>query len=199
MVPDEHARPASRGRRKTGANSLLANGFLSLVLLVIGACATLAPERGELDFSVVGRIGAVAGATSVSGDFRWRQYASGFDAQFWGPMGQGRTRLVAHGKTLSVFTARGRRIDDEEARDWIRRELLLDVPIRALSSWITGRPAPAWPATSTAADAFNQLGWRIEVGDWGDWREGRRPRKLIISRADNRVTLVCREWTFGAP
>ena len=199
MVPDEHNCPASRGRRKTGANSLLVNGFLSLVPLLIGACATLAPTEKELDFSVAGRIGAVAGATSASGDFLWRQYASGFDVEFWGPLGQGRTRLVAQGETLSVLTARGNRINDAEARDWIRRELLLDVPIRALSSWITGRPAPGWPATFTEADAFNQLGWQVEVAAWGDWDDGRRPKKLIASRADNRVTLVCREWTFGAP
>lgn len=199
MVPDEHNRPAPRDRGKTGANSLLVNGFLSLVPLLISACATLAPIDDELDFSVAGRIGAVAGTTSASGDFLWRQYASGFDVEFWGPLGQGRTRLVAQGETLSVLTARGNRINDAEARDWIRRELLLDVPIRALSSWITGRPAPEWPATFTEADAFSQLGWQVEVATWGDWDDGRRPKKLIASRSDNRVTLVCREWTFGAP
>lgn len=199
MVPDEHDRPASRGRRRTGANSLLVNGFLFVVPLLIGACTTLPPTGEELDFSVAGRIGAVAGTTSASGDFLWRQYASGFDVEFWGPLGQGRTRLVAEGETLSVLTARGSRIEDAQARDWIRRELLLDVPIRALSSWITGRPAPEWPATVTEADTFSQLGWQVEVAAWGDWEDGRRPKKLIASRAGNRVTLVCREWTFGAP
>ena len=182
-----------------GANRVLVNGFFSLMPLLIGACATLPPRAAELDFSVVGRVGAVAGTRGASADFLWRQYTSGFDVEFWGPLGQGRTHLVANGDRLSVLTARGERVEDGEARDWIRRELRLDVPIRALSSWITGRPAPEWPASGVDADTFDQLGWQIEVAVWGDWEGRRQPRKLTASRGDYRVTIVCRQWTFGAP
>ena len=135
----------------------------------------------------------------MSADFLWRQYESGFDVEFWGPLGQGRTHLVVDGDRLSVRTARGERINDGQARDWIRRELGLDVPIRSLSSWITGRPAPEWPASGVDADGFNQLGWQIKVAAWDDWDGRRQPRKLTASRADYRVTIICRQWTFGAP
>ena len=181
-----------------GADRLLVKVFFSLMLVLIGACATLPPIREELDFSVAGRVGAVAGRASASADFLWRQYASGFDVEFWGPLGQGRTHLVADGDRLSVLTARGERVTDGEARDWIRRELRLDVPIRALSSWITGRPAPEWPASGVDADAFNQLGWQIEIAAWDHWEGRRQPRKLTASRADYRVTIICRQWAFGA-
>ena len=217
MVPDECDFPASRKGRRTGANPLPVNVFFLLMPLLIGACATLPPIPEELDFSVAGRVGVVAGTGAAAGtgavagtgaaagtrggsaNFLWRQYESGFDVEFWGPLGQGRTHLVADGDRLSVLTARGERIEDGQARDWIRRELRLDVPIRALSSWITGRPAPEWPASVVDADAFNQLGWQIEVVAWGDWEGRRQPRKLTASRADYRVTIVCRQWTFGAP
>ena len=181
-----------------GANRLLVKVFFSLMLVLIGACATLPPIREELDFSVAGRVGAVAGRASASADFLWRQYASGFDVEFWGPLGQGRTHLVADGDRLSVLTARGERVNDGEARDWLRRELRLDVPVRALSSWITGHPAPEWPASGVDADGFNQLGWEIEIAAWDDWDGRRQPRKLTASRADYRVTIICRQWTFGA-
>ena len=203
MVPDESVFPVSRRRRRTGANPLLVNVFFSLIPLLIGACATLPPKAAELDFSVAGRVGAVAGTGAAAGrrgasaDFLWRQYESGFDVEFWGPLGQGRTHLVADGDRLSVLTARGERIENGQARDWIRRELRLDVPIRALSSWITGRPAQEWPVSGVDADGFNQLGWQIEVTAWDDWDGRRQPRKLTASRADYRITVICRQWTFG--
>ena len=179
------------------AKPLLANVFFLLMPLLVGACATLVPTDREPDFSVAGRIGAVAGTAGASGDFLWRQYASGFDVQFWGPLGQGRTQVVVEGDTLSVRTARGDRIVDSEARDWIRRELYLDLPVRALASWINGHPAPDWPAGGVDEDGFNQLGWQIAVAAWDEWEGRRKPRKLIASRADYRVTIICREWIFN--
>ncbi len=166
--------------------------------LLVGACATLPPMDGELDFSVAGRVGAVAGKTGTSAEFLWRQYESGFDVEFWGPLGQGRTHLIVHGDAFSVLTARGERIDDADARDWIRGELRLELPIRALSSWITGRPSTAWPVSGGDADTFTQLGWNVEVAAWGDWDGRRRPSRLTAARGDYRVTIVCRKWTFGA-
>lgn len=198
MVPDEGDCPASRNRRTTAPNLLLVNGFFLFLPLLAGACATLVPTDREPDFSVAGRIGAVSGTAGASGDFLWRQYASGFDVQFWGPLGQGRTQVVADGDTLSVRTPRGERVVDSKARDWIRRELYLDLPVLALASWINGHPAPEWPAGSVSEDGFSQLGWRIEVAAWDHWEGRRKPRKLIASRADYRVTIVCREWIFSA-
>ncbi len=196
MVPDECRCPASRKRPGRGAKPLPVNVFFLFVPFAIGACATLVPTDREPDFSVSGRIGAVAGTAGASGDFLWRQYASGFDVQFWGPLGQGRTQVVLEGDTLSVRTARGERVVDAEARDWIRRELYLDLPVQALASWINGHPAPEWPAGGLGEDAFSQLGWRIEITAWDEWDGRRKPRKLIASRADYRVTIVCRDWTF---
>ena len=197
MVPDAGAFPASRGRRVTGANPLPVNVFLALVLMLIGACATLPAPSEPLQFSVAGRVGAVAGSEGGRADFVWWQYPSGFEVELWGPLGQGRTRLIVDRERLSVRTARGERINDDQARDWMRRELRLEVPIAALSSWINGRPATRWQATDVGADGFNQLGWRIEVAAWGDWQGRRQPRKLTLSRADYRVTIICREWRFG--
>ena len=199
MVPDECDYPAPGIRCRNAANPLLVNGFFCLMLLLTGACATLPPMDEELDFSVAGRVGAVAGKTGTSAEFLWRQYGSGFDVEFWGPLGQGRTHLVVDGDAFSVVTARGERISDADARDWIRRELHLELPIRALSSWITGRPSPAWPVSGEDVDAFTQLGWNVEVAAWGDWDGRRQPRKLTATRGDYRVTIVCRKWAFGAP
>ena len=199
MVPDERAGPVRENRRRTGAKPLLVNGFLSMALLCIGACATLPSTHRELDFSVAGRVGAVAGKTGTSAEFIWRQYDSGFDVEFWGPLGQGRTRLAVDGGAFSVVTARGARISGQDARDWIRRELQLEVPIRALSSWITGRPAREWPVREIDIDAFRQLGWDVRVAAWGDWEGRRQPRKLTASQGDYRITIVCRQWTFDVP
>ena len=165
--------------------------------MLTGACATLPAPPEQLQFSVAGRVGAIAGSEGRRADFVWWQYPSGFEVEFWGPLGQGRTRLVVDGERLSVRTARGERINDDQARDWIRRELRLEMPIAALSSWINGRPATGWSATRVGEDGFNQLGWRIEVAAWGDWEDRRQPSKLTVSRADYRVTIICREWSFG--
>ena len=202
MVPDEGNLPASRRRRRTGVKPLLFKVFFPLAVLLIGACATLPPAPEALTFSVVGRVGAVAGGQGASADFLWRQYASGFDVEFWGPLGQGRTRLVGNGEKVSVLNARGERIDDGEARDWLRRELRLDLPIGALSSWITGRPVPEQPVAGVTADGFNQFGWRIEIAAWDEWGGRRQPRKLSrdarrLSRHHHLPTMELRPMTMA--
>ena len=196
MVPDECGFPASGRRRRRDSNLLPVKGFFLFLTLLCSACSTLGPTGEEFLFSIAGRVGAIAGKQGSSADFFWRQYESGFDVEFWGPFGQGRTRLVVQADTLTVHTARGERISDGEARAWIRRELHLEVPIRALSRWITGRPAPEWPASVIGADGFNQLGWQVEIASWNDWDGRRLPGRLTASRAEYRVTIVCRNWTF---
>ncbi|MDE0350526.1 MAG: outer membrane lipoprotein LolB [Gammaproteobacteria bacterium] len=174
---------------------LLAVGVMALGL---GGCVSrpTVQETG-LEFRLTGRIGLVAEEGAVTANYVWRQYANGVEIELWGPLGQGRTRVVGEGAALTVYTAGGARLDGEAARALVRREFGLAAPVELLSNWILGRPAPDWPVESLGEGSFTQLGWHVVLSGFRDMAGRRVPGRLVASRGGRRVTVLCREWYFA--
>ncbi len=165
-------------------------------------CATrpMLPEAG-MEFRVAGRVGLVAERRAVSANYVWRQYVDGVEIELWGPLGQGRTRVVADGASLTVHAADGTRLEDAEAQALVRREFGLAAPLDLLSHWIRGRPAPEWPVDASGEasgdDSFSQLGWHVAPSRFLEVSGRRVPGRLVATRGDHRLTVLCREWDFG--
>ena len=153
------------------------------------------PESG-LVFRVSGRVGLVAEHQSVAASFVWRQFSQGGEIDLWGPLGQGRTRVVWEGDALVVRTADGARLDGGDAHALLRREFGLAAPLELLSNWMVGQPAPGWPAERGDGDAFTQLGWRVAPSRFVEVSGRRVPSRLVASRAERKLTVLCREWRF---
>lgn len=169
--------------------------LLALVAaFVIGGCASLPPpSAGEATFDLKGRFSVVEGGRARSGNFFWRQHANGFEAELWGPLGQGRTRLIGKGHALQVMNARGETMASDDAKALMQRELGWAAPLSAFGSWFVGEPAPSWPAR-TRGDAFEQLGWRVRVTAWAQVGERALPRRLEARHGGLRIVVACREW-----
>ena len=165
-------------------------------------CATppMLPEAG-MEFRVAGRVGLIAERRAVSANYVWRQYVDGVEIELWGPLGQGRTRVVADGASLTVHAADGTRLEDAEAQALVRREFGLAAPLDLLSHWIRGRPAPEWPVDASGEgsrdDSFSQLGWHVVPSRFLEVSGRRVPGRLVATRGDRRLTVLCREWDFG--
>lgn len=169
-----------------------------LTSLALGGCASRpTPEEAGLEFRLGGRISLVAEEGAVTANYVWRQYADGVDIDLWGPLGQGRTRVLGKGTTLTVHTSDGQRLEGEAARALVRREFGLAAPVELLSNWILGRPAPDWPAELLENDSFAQLGWQVALSGFRDVSGRRVPGRLVASRGERKVTVLCREWSFG--
>ena len=190
--PGNLRRPASLAG---AVSALLVAGVASLVL---GGCVSRpTPHEPGLEFRLAGRINLVSEEGAVTANYLWRQYVDGVDIDLWGPLGQGRTRVLARGTALTVYTADGARVRDAAARDLVRREFGLAAPVELLSNWIVGRPSPDWPAESLGDDSFAQLGWHVVLSGFRHVSGHRVPGRLVASREGRRVTVLCREWRFG--
>ena len=157
----------------------------------------MAPPTSDVAFDLSGRFSVVQDGRATSGNFLWRQFAAGFELDLWGPLGQGRARLIGTDGGLTMVNAHGETVRSGDAEALMRRELGWFAPLDAFAAWVTGRPAPDWPARVHGHGSFEQLGWRVEVKSWRDVHGQTLPRRLEASRPGTRIVVVCREW--GAP
>lgn len=85
----------------------------------------------------------------------------------------------------------------------MQRELGWAVPVQALRYWIQGKRHPGGPgqaeATEHAAtlEQLEQFGWTVAIGGWHDGERQSSPSRLVVSRGDVRITIVCKEWSFA--
>ena len=157
----------------------------------------MAPPASDVAFDLSGRFSVVQDGRATSGNFLWRQFAAGFELDLWGPLGQGRARLIGTDGGLTMVNAHGETVRSGDAEALMRRELGWFAPLDAFAAWVTGRPAPDWPARVHGHGSFEQLGWHVEVKSWRDVHGQALPRRLEAYRPGTRIVVVCREW--GAP
>lgn len=173
-----------------------------VALLVCGACAPLRPVPdgfADFDFRVRGRIGVRGGGEAFSASFDWRQAGDRFAIAFWGPLGQGRTRLLGDGRAVRVIDARGQVLEDADVDALTVRALGWRAPVAALRHWVRGRVAPD-AAVGLERDAdgrltrFEQLGWTVELRGWRNAAAGEVPARIVATKEGRRVTVICKEW-----
>jgi outer membrane lipoprotein LolB len=190
-------------------------GRLALVLSVmLTGCAITPPATQPLDaaqqaerllqlmsFSLEGKVGIAP--QGFSGSVDWQQQQSVAKMRLSGPFGSGSLHLEYTPTSLRVSTSRGDRIADAEAEALLVRELGFLPPFDALRYWILGLPAPGLAADETHDDtgrlrALSQQDWtiRYELRMPVDTAAGRMqlPARLVVTRGDQRLTLVVKRW-----
>ena len=193
--------------RPHGARAM--RGWLPAILVALllsAACASLQPRLegfADFDFRVRGRIGVRGGGEAFSASFDWRQAGDRFAIEIWGPLGQGRTRLLGDGRAMRVIDARGHVMEDADADALMAQALGWRAPIAALRHWVRGAVAPD-AAVELQRDAsgrvtrFEQHGWTVELRGWRSAAVGEVPGRIVATKAGRRVTVICKEW-FGPP
>ena len=148
--------------------------------LLLAGCATppaRPPGSDWLNGRLSLRVETGADATTAP-----RQFSSAFELQ--GDAERGELRLTS---PLGSVVAAARWSPDAAelvTSDGTRRYTDLDtlaqdtlgeaLPLRALPSWLHGRPWPGAPRRDTA-DGFEQLGWQVDLARYADgWLEVRR-------------------------
>lgn len=175
--------------------------FLAALLLLIAGCAgvPLVREAGDArgeGFQVQGQLAVVAGRRAFSARFHWRQTGQRYDIAVWGPLGQGRTRLLGDAERVQIIGPEGAAIAAGPAQEVMQAQLGWRLPLAALPHWIQGRPAPAGRAQRREWDAegrltaFRQLGWTVRCGRFREAPSGPLPGLVTAQRPGYRVRVA---------
>lgn len=187
--------------------------LLSLILcllLLFSGCATSEPETSLVapDFRVRGKIAVRDGSTGFAATFDWLQADERYEITLRGPLGQGHARLVGDGRHVSVTSPDGVVHEGEDAQALFENVLGWSMPVAALRHWVRGRYDPLAPAAQERHDengnltAFHQHGWTVRLGRWQRHYGGASgtnrvvPGRIVASREERRITVVCKEWWF---
>jgi outer membrane lipoprotein LolB len=170
----------------------------------LASCSGLpqAPEVPET-FVLSGKVGVREARESFSANLLWHQKGEAFDIDLWGPLGQGRVKLVKKGDGIELRSDRGV-LAEGDADRVMREHLGWSLPVEVLPAWVQGEPYVDAPVTDLARDAegrvtgFSQLGWVVVLDRYQPVQDaaGNRdlPTRVTATRDDARVRLVISEW-----
>lgn len=181
---------------------LLIKPFLLFFLV---SCSSL--PRTDLavssDFVLEGRIGIRGLDRATSASIRWVQTGNNFDVVLWGPLGQGKTRLVGNTSFMTVQTAKGEYVENVVPNEMLQRHLGISPPIDAFSRWVLARPVISPLAQGLERNeygdpkAFDQLGFNLEYSEFRDVDGRRLPYRIICSDGTTRITILVERWALA--
>lgn len=184
--------------------------LLAACLLGLAGCAALPPtervgwqqhqrQLAALDqWTASGKLAVRSGEESGSASLTWLQIGPHSHVQLSGPLGFQSTRLHSDGERLHVSRGDEEVTVDLRSPEALRQLTGWDLPVRSLSWWLRGLPAPHSQASEEVRDhllrELRQDGWTIRYDDYGSYGGYTLPRRLDLERADSRARVILRHW-----
>lgn len=154
-------------------------------------------------FVLAGKVAVREAGENFSANVLWHQQGEAFDIDLWGPLGQGRVKLVKKDDIIQLRSDRGV-LAEGEPETLMREQLGWSLPIDVLPAWVQGQPLVAEPVTDLTRDdegrvaGFEQLGWTVALDRYArvqnDREQRQLPTRVTATRADARIRLVISEW-----
>ena len=157
----------------------------------------------DADFILEGRIGVRSLDGAMRSSIRWLQSGSKFEMTLWGPLGQGKTRLVGDATLTTMQNANGERFDGASPDEILEQQFGISASIDAFSIWVFGRPKIRPPAQDLERDeygdviTFKQLGFDLAYGDYRVVGGRRVPHRITFLEGDTKITLLVERWTLA--
>lgn len=192
--------------------------FISVLIitLLLSGCITLPANQGSLhkNISWPSRVkklkqiqawhlfGAIAIKTpeaSQTASFNWQQQTNGqYSIGLYGPLGAGRVTLVGSHENVSLI-AHGKHYQAATPESLMQKVLGWQLPMRNLSYWIRGIPAPSITAKQQfdSAERLSQLqqqGWMIEYLQYTGVHGVDLPTKIVLHNQQLTVKIVLSSW-----
>ncbi len=151
-----------------------------------------------------GKVAVTESGGHFTANLLWHQRGEGFEMDLWGPLGQGRMRIIREAGEVRLTNADGVLMAGDPDRV-MREQLGWSLPLDVLPAWVQGAPLAGVPVQAEMRDeagrfvSFSQLGWSVALERYQTVAEGNRalPTRITASRADARVRLVVSEWRLS--
>ncbi|MCX7114998.1 MAG: lipoprotein insertase outer membrane protein LolB [Gammaproteobacteria bacterium] len=150
-------------------------------------------------WEIKGLIGAKTPKKAWSANLVWTQQGpSHYQLRLFGPMGGG-TVLVEGANGVVMYQDEHKRIQGKQARQLLREQTGVDLPVESLYYWVRGLPAPGKP-DEAVYDANHQLlllkqaGYLIDYSQYQVVNGYVLPAKMKIQGKGLVVKLVIKGW-----
>ncbi|MGR9088109.1 MAG: lipoprotein insertase outer membrane protein LolB [Gammaproteobacteria bacterium] len=154
------------------------------------------PLHDAEPWSLQGRLFISDSSDSWQADVDWEHQPGIEQIKLSGPMGQG--AVVIHLTKDFVTVARG--ADEVESsgqpEQFIRQQLGVFVPVRALRYWVLGLPMPG-SAFEDVPDGFRQEGWQVDYPEMQSVAGLLMPRKIAAKNEYVKLKLMIDQWIIN--
>lgn len=158
------------------------------------------------DWQLAGKIGfrlqTTDGNNSGSANFNWQQQSPRYNIRLYGPFGQGSTWIKSDGQNVELQQAGKPDLQASSPEELMYRSLGWWLPIKDLSYWIKGIPAPHSPIISQSQteqgtlQQLQQSGWQLSYSRYQQVNDWQLPGKLVAERDNIRLTLIIKDWVI---
>ena len=184
------------------------------ILLFLGACAEL-PQTGTSpgnwqaqrerikatnSFTARAKTALRTPGQPASASLLGHQLGESSHLRVSGPMGLSATTVDSNGKQVVVRQGDDTRSWDIDDPD-LQSILGLNLPLRALQSWLKGVPAPELELEQLSLDpsgelpqSLQQRGWRVDYQGFASFEGYLLPTRLEISRDTTSARIILRQW-----
>ncbi len=188
--------------------------FFFIFLFLVG-CAPHTPQTTSSEaappvhlaqsvtaWEIKGLIGAKTPKKAWSANLIWAQQSpSHYQLRLFGPMGGG-VVLIEGANGVVTYKDEHKRIQGKQARQLLREQTGVDLPVESLYYWVRGLPAPGKP-DEAVYDANKQLvilkqaGYLIEYSPYQAVNGYVLPAKMKVQGKGLVVKLVIKAWRIG--
>ncbi len=194
-------------RRKRQRNRAAARvGWFALIAVLLSACAGREVAQPQLvlspsDWQLEGRLALSNGRDGGSGSLSWTQHSNDSQLAFVGAFGRGGWRLTVTPGNAELALNDGQVMVAPAVGELVTRATGWEIPVEALTFWVTGRAQPGFPVTTEEnplgyLDRLTQHGWRVQFDGRLPVGNGSLPRKITATRGSDKVRLLVKRWTI---
>lgn len=158
-----------------------------------------ASERAHLyklkQWSFDGRLSLSDGRESWSAAIVWAHTEGKDEIKLSGPLGQGAAVITLTNNSVTIDRGDDKPKQSTQVDEFIRQQLGVFVPVRALRYWVLGLTNPNMQSFE-AGDGFKQSDWDVHYLQMQNLGNEWLPRKIGVEQGDAKLKLFIDQWTL---
>lgn len=150
-------------------------------------------------FEIHGRIGVQTNPRGFSGSLQWQHDAAHDEIMLFSPLGSQVAEISASPDGVVLLTSAGEKYQAADAAALTQKTLGWSLPLRGLTDWVIGRPAPGpvedvhWDAAGRIT-ALRQDGWNIEYVEYTAADGLKLPSRISMKSPQLNLKLIIERW-----
>lgn len=178
----------------------------AIPVLLLSACALVSPGPQwppAAAFDMVGRVLVSGEGRAFSSSLRWRHDSAKDELWLMSPVGQTLAHIDADDAGAVLTTPDQQEYRAFSVESLTRRALGWPLPLAELRFWVMATPVPGDAATVVTRDAAGRISlleqdsWRVSYVYPDAPAAAILPRRLDLSRGEQRIRLVIDTWRSG--